>query len=55
MVIPGKVYDSEDTNTKFLRAIPKEWDNKTTAIREARDLDEISLEELYGRLKTYDL
>ncbi|XP_074327787.1 uncharacterized protein LOC141665701 [Apium graveolens] len=55
MAILGKVYDAEDTNTKFLRALPEEWDNKTTTIREARDLDDITLEELYGRLKTYDL
>lgn len=55
MTIFGKVYDSEETNTKFIRALSEEWDNKTTTMRGVRDLDEISLEELYGRLKTYDM
>ena len=50
-----KSYDNEDVNTKFMRALYEEWDKKSTAIREKNDLDEITLEAVYGKLSTYDL
>lgn len=55
LALVGKVYSNEDSNAKFMRALPQEWDLKTTIIRDNTDLDEVSLDEVYGRLKTHDL
>ena len=38
-----------------MRALPEEWDRKTTIIRDNINLDDVSLDEIYGRLKTHDL
>ena len=51
----GKVYDYEDSNTKFLRALSEDWDTQTSIIRHQYDLNEISLDEIYGMLKTCDM
>ena len=40
---------------KFLLTFPEHLKHRITAIRESRDLHEISLEQLYGVLKTYEL
>ncbi|XP_063937999.1 uncharacterized protein LOC135147893 [Daucus carota subsp. sativus] len=42
-------------NLKFLLTLPEHLEHRITAIRESRDLHEISLERLYGVLKTYEL
>ena len=55
MTMHDKYYDNEDVNTKFLRSLPEMYDEKTTAIREANDLDEITLEAVYGKLRDYEL
>ena len=51
----GKVYDYEDSNTKFLRALSEDWDTQTSIIRHQYDLNEISLDKIYGMLKTHDM
>ena len=51
----GKVYDFEDSNTKFLRALTEDWDTQTSILRHQYDLNEISLDEIYGMLKTHDM
>ena len=51
----GKVYDYEDSNTKFLRALSEDWDTQTSIIKHQYDLNEISLDEIYGMLKTHDM
>ena len=51
----GKVYDSEDSNTKFLRALTEDWDTQTSILRHHYDLNEISLDEVYRMLKTHDM
>ncbi|GJS41235.1 hypothetical protein Tco_0566278 [Tanacetum coccineum] len=38
---------------KFFRALPLKWRPKVTAIEEAKDLAELSLDELIGNLKVY--
>ena len=35
--------------------LPEEWDLKTIIIRDNASLDDVSLNEIYGRLKTHDL
>ncbi|XP_074356141.1 uncharacterized protein LOC141695828 [Apium graveolens] len=51
----GKEYDREDSNTKFLRDLPEEWDTQASIIRHQYDLDLLTLDEVYGMLKTHDL
>ncbi|KAK1388182.1 hypothetical protein POM88_016360 [Heracleum sosnowskyi] len=51
----GKEYVSEDSNTKFLRALPEEWDTQTSIIRHQYDLNTVSLDKVYGMLRTHDL
>ena len=53
--INGKYYSIREVNKKFLLTLPTHLEHRITAIREARDLSEISLERLYGVLKTYEL
>ena len=55
MPMHDKYYDNEDVNTKFIRALPEMYDEKSTAIREANDLTEITLEAVYGKLRAYEL
>ncbi|KAL8135039.1 hypothetical protein AgCh_009891 [Apium graveolens] len=50
-----KEYDLEDSNLKFLLALPESWDLKSTTIRDNYALDETTLDEIYGMLKTYEL
>ncbi|KAL8125672.1 hypothetical protein AgCh_013075 [Apium graveolens] len=53
--INGKYYSIREVKKKFLLTLPTHLEHRITAIREARDLSEISLERLYGVLKTYEL
>ncbi|KAL8103854.1 hypothetical protein AgCh_028153 [Apium graveolens] len=50
-----KEYDLEDSNLKFLLALPENWDLKSTTIRDNYDLTETTLDEIYGMLKTHEL
>lgn len=36
--LAGKEYDAEDSNTKFLRAFPEEWDTQASIIRISMNL-----------------
>ncbi|KAK1388835.1 hypothetical protein POM88_017013 [Heracleum sosnowskyi] len=47
--------DRIHSNTKFLRALPEEWDTQTSIIRHQYDLNTVSLDEVYGMLRTQDL
>ena len=49
-----KFLDFELVN-KILRSLNKSWDPKVTAIQEAKDLNNFSLEELFGSLMTYEM
>ncbi|KAL8115556.1 hypothetical protein AgCh_022164 [Apium graveolens] len=51
----GKVYDREDSNTKFLRDLNEEWETQTSIILYQYDLEIITLDEVYGMLRTHDL
>ncbi|KAK1394274.1 hypothetical protein POM88_013330 [Heracleum sosnowskyi] len=53
--IHGKYYDRKELNAKFLLTLPEHLEHKVTAIREGRNLNNISLETLYGVLKSYEL
>ncbi|XP_074351928.1 uncharacterized protein LOC141691082 [Apium graveolens] len=51
----GKEYEREDLNTKFLIALPANWDTHASIIRHQYDLNSLTLDEVYGILKTHDL
>ncbi|KAL8127724.1 hypothetical protein AgCh_014592 [Apium graveolens] len=51
----NKEYALEDSNLKFLLALPECWDLKATTIRDNYNLDETTLDEIYGMLKTHEL
>ena len=55
MAMHDKYYDNEDINKNFIRSLPKMYNEKTTSIREANDIDEITLEAVYGKLRAYEL
>ncbi|KAL8115402.1 hypothetical protein AgCh_022041 [Apium graveolens] len=50
-----KEYDPEDSNLKFLLALPEKWDLKVISIMDNYDLDDTSLDEIYVMLKTHEL
>ena len=51
----GKVYTTDEQADKVLRILPRSWEIKVTAIRETKDLTNMSLDELVGDLKTYEM
>jgi len=55
LALVDKEYPNEDSNSKFMSALPEEWDVQTSIIRDRSDLNDLSLDEVYGRLKTYEL
>ncbi|GJU98156.1 zf-CCHC domain-containing protein [Tanacetum coccineum] len=48
-------FSSRNNVRKFLRAIPSKWCPKVTAIEESKDLSKLSLDELVGNLKVYEV
>ena len=53
--LQGKFYTQKEINKKFLLTLPTHLEHRITVIRELRDMNEVSLERLYGVLKTYEL
>ena len=51
----GRTFTNQEMVNKVLICLPKSWDAKTTAIKEAQDLRTLPLEELFGSLMTYEL
>ncbi|CAI0444510.1 unnamed protein product [Linum tenue] len=50
----GRTFESKDLNRKILRSLPKEWLPKRTAIKEAKDLRMLSIQELIGSLLSHE-
>ncbi|GKC69365.1 hypothetical protein Tco_1115248 [Tanacetum coccineum] len=48
-------FSSKNYVRKFLRALHPEWRAKVTAIEESKDLTSLSLDELIGNLKLYEV
>ncbi|XP_070025686.1 structural maintenance of chromosomes protein 3-like [Nicotiana sylvestris] len=40
---------------KILNILPSSWESKVNAITEAKDLQELTIDELFGNLKTYEM
>ncbi|KZV19389.1 hypothetical protein F511_04250, partial [Dorcoceras hygrometricum] len=50
----GKEYSNRELALKLMRALPKEWDVKTMAMRESKDLNKLELHDLFANLKAYE-
>ena len=50
-----KEYTLGEKNRKILNALSKEWENKVTAIEEAKDLNSMPIESLVNSLTSYEL
>ena len=51
----GKVYSTSENVRKILRSLPKSWETKVTAIKEAKDLTKLPLDELVGSPMTHEI
>ena len=51
----GKVYISRKVNRKFMLTLPSHLEHKISSIRERDDINEMSIERLYGKLKTHEM
>ena len=51
----NKYYKTKEVNLKFLLTLPDHLESKISAIREGRDSNKITLQTLYGIIKTYEL
>ncbi|XP_073016746.1 uncharacterized protein [Primulina eburnea] len=50
----GKEYSNREIALKVTRALPREWDVKTIAMRESKDLNKLELRDLFADLKAYE-
>ncbi|KZV25297.1 hypothetical protein F511_07429 [Dorcoceras hygrometricum] len=50
----GKEYSNRELAMKVMRALPREWDVKTMAMRESKDLNKLELHDLFANLKAYE-
>ena len=51
----GKEFQNEDLINKVLRCLSREWQPKVTAISESRDLSNMSLATLFGKLQEHEM
>src|SRR5919202_942401 len=51
----GTNYTPKQCMRKFLRALPSKWRAKVTAIDEAQDFDKLTMDQLVGNLKVYEV
>ncbi|XP_073153420.1 uncharacterized protein [Henckelia pumila] len=50
----GKTYPNRKVILKVKQGLPKEWDVKTMAMRESKDLNKLELHDLFANLKPYE-
>ncbi|KZV20393.1 hypothetical protein F511_31419 [Dorcoceras hygrometricum] len=50
----GNEYSNQELALKVMRALPREWDVKTMAMRESKDLNKLELHDLFANLKAYE-
>ncbi|GKV04467.1 hypothetical protein SLEP1_g16620 [Rubroshorea leprosula] len=51
----GKVYPSQEVVRNIFRSLPKNWEAKKTTIEESKDLNTLKLEDVIGKLMTYEI
>ncbi|XP_073129611.1 uncharacterized protein [Henckelia pumila] len=54
LIALGKIYTNREIALKVMRALPREWDVKTIAMRESKDLNKLELHDLFADLKAYE-
>ena len=54
LVSLGKIYSNREISIKAMRALPREWDIKTVAMKEIKDLNKLELHDLFVDLKAYE-
>ena len=55
LLLVVKDYGREDSNSKFQRALPEDWDTQASIIRHQYYLDLLTLDEVYRMLKIHYL
>ena len=50
-----KIYTSKEVNRKFMLTLPSHLEHKISSIRERDDINDMSIERLYGKLKTHEM
>ncbi|KZV56922.1 hypothetical protein F511_18934 [Dorcoceras hygrometricum] len=50
----GKEYSNRELALKVMRALPREWDMKTMAMRESKDLNKLELHDLFANVRAYE-
>ncbi|GKU98430.1 hypothetical protein SLEP1_g11440 [Rubroshorea leprosula] len=50
-----KVYHSQEVVRKVLKTLPKNWEAKKTTIEESKNLNTLKLDDLIGKLMTYEM
>ncbi|KZV57249.1 hypothetical protein F511_39871 [Dorcoceras hygrometricum] len=50
----GKEYINRELALKVMRSLPRQWDVKTMAMRESKDLNKLELHDLFANLKAYE-
>lgn len=53
--IQGKTYPLRESNRKFMLTLPSHVEHRVSSIRERDDFSKMSLERLYGKLRTYEM
>ncbi|KAH1192833.1 hypothetical protein GmHk_19G053978 [Glycine max] len=51
----GKIFPNEDLINKVLRCLSRQWQPKVTTIAESRDLPNMSLATLFGKLQEHEM
>lgn len=51
----GKKIDNEQQISKIMRCLTREWQPKTTAIAESRDLSSMTIATLFGKLREHEM
>ena len=51
----GKIYTSREVNRKFMLTLPSHLEHKISILKERDDINEMSIERLYGKLKTHEM
>ncbi|XP_074342461.1 uncharacterized protein LOC141680026 [Apium graveolens] len=53
--IHGKTYHQREVNKKFILLLPHHLENKASSVRERVEFETMTLEKLYGKLKTHEI
>ncbi|GKC75364.1 hypothetical protein Tco_1126138, partial [Tanacetum coccineum] len=53
--VHGAAVPNEDTNQKFLRALPSSWNNIALIMRNKDGIDDLNIDDLYNNLKVFEV